>query len=435
MHARKLSPRRHGQTIGSRSPDGPRASSLVVVGDGWSALGLLGFLVSGGLAADRPVLWLSGTGTRMISPLPSLECGSDAEGEGSRGPDVWAALLRALKVDGGTLQRGSFLREFRNKGFRAPAWERAPSPEARRTVRDEALWAPERTIAPLFEARFGLSLGELETRVRERLGEEAALAGKLRRVEGIPLASIQVTPEGRLESLRLGNGEEIACDRLFYADRWGAIPWIEGFPKGLSFVRGREPVGVLQAVFTHEIPLGTGLQEGFFSDLNKEAGEEIERHVWGYFSSDGTKSFWTLCFSPEEAEDNHAIARKLRKLKGSLEKMFPTTPWLPEGKPDFMSNVKAEQVRFEESALYSKGDAPREPVGIAGIGGIRFLTDGYGPSSALEQVGVALEAEGMIPALSPGFLPTGIAGIAGIEGQQRSDPEAVRPDSPDTHAS
>lgn len=370
----------------------------------------------------------------MIAPLPSLECGSDPDtpsstgSAGSKGPDAWAALLRTLGIDAGDLQKGAFLREFRNKAFRPPEWERAPTPQARLAARDERLWAPERTIAPLFEARFTQSLGEVETLARERLMTAAERGRGLRRIEGIPISSIQVTGRGTLESIRLGNNEVIRCDKLFYADRWGAISRIEGFPRALSFVRGREPVGVLQAIFIHEVPMAQGLQEGFFADLNRDSGEEIERHVWGYFSSDGTRSYWTVCFSPEEAEDNSAIARKLRKLKGALAKIFPTTPWLPEGKPDFISNVRSEQVRFEESVLYSKGEAPREPVGIETIAGVRFLTDGYGPSPALEQVGVALEAEGLIPELSDDGEP------AGGEPRQRPDAEAERSKALDPEA-
>ena len=80
-------------------------------------------------------------------------------------------------------------------------------------------------------------------------------------------------------SVKLGNGEEILTHDVIYADRWSDAHAIEGLPKGIAFLRKRHPVGVLQTIFTHEPAVGAGLQEGFFGALNREAGEEQERHV------------------------------------------------------------------------------------------------------------------------------------------------------------
>jgi hypothetical protein len=165
-------------------------------------------------------------------------------------------------------------------------------------------------------------------------------------------------------------------------------------PKGLAFTRKREPMGVLQAVFAHEQPVAMGIQEGFFGTISREAGEETERHIWGYFTQDGMKSFWTICLSSEEGEDNHAIAKKLRKMKNALDKMFVGEGWVPEGKAEFMANVRSEQVRFEESILFSEGEDPREAITLDKLERVYFLTDGYGPTSALRQVDTALKAAG-----------------------------------------
>lgn len=406
-------------------PLAPTGKALVVVGEGWAALGLLGFLSTNPDLTGRPLVWISGTGARMFPALPSLEAG-----EGTTGPEHWARLTQCLGIEAGELRSGSYLREFRNKAFRNPSWEKTHTLEERRGVRDEELWAPERSIAPVHETRFALSIAEIESQVREKLLAKAE-AGIIRRIESIPLAAFEA-PGGLLESIKLGNGETIQCERFFFADRWGMISQIEGMPKGIPFVRSRDPVGVLQAALTHEVPVAAGATEGFFNTLHKEAGEEADRHLFGYFTSDGARSFWTLCFSPEEAEDNHAIAKKLRRMKNALDKMFPTQPWLPEGKPDFMSNVKGEQVRFEEGVVYAKGEPPRERVTLSGVEGLCFLTDGYGPGSALDQVGITLRAEGLF-ARAPRE-PEPRAGLA-TRSEVGADSEAEGPDASDAEAS
>jgi hypothetical protein len=381
---------------------------LVVVGNGWAALGLVGLLSSNKELQNNPIVWLTGTGGRIISPLPSLE--ASAESSATGGAETWARLFAELGIEAGALRTGSFLREYRNKAFREPAWSRAPTPETRREVLEEYLWQPEWQLVPVFETRFALSLGELEGQLRERLAEESR---GIRRLDGVPLAGIQLKDK-KIESIRLGSGETLECEKLFFADRWSTISAIEGMPKGMLFLRGREAVGVLQSVLQHEIPVGAQTQEGFFAPLHKEAGEDIERHIWGYFSSDGRQSFWTLCFLPEEAEDNHNIAKKLRRLKGVLEKMFSSAPWLPEGKADFFSNVKGEQFRFEEGILFSRGETPSERIGLPGVEGVSFLTDGYGPSEALSQVRLALEAEGLLAAPN---LPVGGLTVSGTDAE------------------
>src|SRR4051794_21271833 len=95
---------------------------VVVIGDGWSALGAVGFLV----LAQRQVVWIAGTGTRILPPLASLEWGP--------GVKAWAELASKLGVECGECHQGHFLREFRNKAFRAP-------------VPEKVLWTPESRLA------------------------------------------------------------------------------------------------------------------------------------------------------------------------------------------------------------------------------------------------------------------------------------------------
>lgn len=354
---------------------------IVIIGDGWSALGAVGFLALTG----AEIRWITATGARMTSPLPMLEAGTGAE--------AWQALATALGIDCGEIQYGSYIREFRNKAFREPAWTKAPTPEARRDVRNEVLWAPERRIAPAIEARFSsITVAELEEEIRKRLIGEESQFKNIQRLEEIPVTGFRV--EDRVvRAVILGTGQEIECSRVIYADRWPLLGKMTGLPKPLAFLRKREPMGILQATFYHESAIGVGLLEGFFSPLHKEAGEEMERNAWGYFSSDGMRSFWTLCLSAEEGEDNHQIAKRLRRMKNALDKMFTGSSWLPEGKTEFMSVVKGEQVRFEEAMIFAEGDAPIEPITLSHASGIAFITDGYGPASAMEQAGLLVQAQ------------------------------------------
>ena len=383
------------------------SAANVIIGDGWAALATVGFLVQN----QKPVVWITNTGARMFSALPSLDVQSMGNGQASEallgsGVELWQRLARGFGVETGEPVSGSFLREFRNKAFREPAWSKAPTPELRQDVRKETLWAPERHLAPLWEARFPLSFNEIEHKIRVLLTsdceEGAEWRKSIRRIDEIPVGQFKI--EGnRICSVILGSGEEIVCDTVVYADRWDALPRIQGLPKNLPFIRGHEPDSVLQAIFGHENPVGAGLPEGFFGALHKESGEEFERHVWGHFASDGSQSYWTLCLTGDEVEDNHQIAKKLRRLKNALDKMFTGSSWLPEGKADFMSNVAGESVHFHEAVVFAGSDRSDQPVQIPQAQGLQFLTDGYGATSAVIQVARALGIPEVRLDLNPGL--------------------------------
>ncbi len=205
--------------------------SIVIVGDGWSALGLAGFLARTG----EQVTWVSGSGSRIVSPLPGVETGFE-----EKGGLVWSRLAQEFSLDAGALTEGSFLREFRNKAFREPVWMKAPTPEDRREARNECLWSPERIFAPVFEARMKLSIAEIEALVREKLAEMP----NVRRIEGVPVQSIQ-SKDGKIESVTLAYSEGISCERVFFADTWNVISQLKRMPKGPSFIRKLEHMGLL----------------------------------------------------------------------------------------------------------------------------------------------------------------------------------------------
>jgi len=78
--------------------------------------------------------------------------------------------------------------------------------------------------------------------------------------------------------------------------------------------------------------------------------------------------------------------------------MFAEGSWLPEAKTEFMANVTDELVRFEEAALFAEGEVVTQPVELPKVQGVQFLTDGYGPSASMQQVGFALGD--LLPAVS-----------------------------------
>jgi hypothetical protein len=118
--------------------------------------------------------------------------------------------------------------------------------------------------------------------------------------------------------------------------------------------------------------------------MYKEQGDEIERNIWGYFSSDGMKSYWTVYLAEDEVEDNHQIAKKFRRLKSTLDRVFVGEPFQAQ---KFTTHIGNEQVRLIEEAIYTSGEVCVEPIALPGLVHMMFLTDAYGPAMALQQVG------------------------------------------------
>jgi hypothetical protein len=235
--------------------------------------------------------------------------------------------------------------------------------------------------------------------VEEKLREVLLTHGypHLKRIEAVPVSEFKRT-EDKLEGVLLASGELIECDHVIYADRWSQLHTLSGIPKPIDFLRNREPIGVLQASFVHRVPLAEGIQESFFATMHKETGEKLDKHVWGYFTADGKRSNWTLCLTPEEVEDNHAITKKFRRMKTTLDKIFSGSKIIPEGIDSFSSTIVDEKVRFDEDALFSTGKYPKEPFTLEDAPGIQFFTDQYGPACALHQVGTSLGIEPALPA-------------------------------------
>jgi hypothetical protein len=351
----------------------------VVIGNGWAAMIAAGLLatknsVMGGVTTPTNVLWITNSGARAMAPLPLLESGVAV--------GTWRELIHRLGLSVDEPQSGHYLREFRHRSFARAAWHKSPTREMRKETLTEWLWGPESRITPIFEARFEAPLAEIEEKVRERI---SALPN-VKILTGVPVSAF----EG--ETLRLASGSEsIPFKRAIWADRWVGLGSVEGLPKGGSLARNREPMGILQAVFTHRTSMvAASMQEAFFGSTHKDAGEEFNRSVWGSFFDEGMKSVWTIFLTEEEGADNHSIGKKYRRLRQALDKMFTGTEWLPEGEKDFSSTIVKEQLLFQNDFIFARGEAVTvAPV----IGGVTFVTDAFGPSVAAELVGGVLAAE------------------------------------------
>ncbi|MBY0470234.1 hypothetical protein K2X30_03635 [bacterium] len=357
----------------------------VVIGEGWVALATVAQLQKAG----TPFTWLSGTGSRLTPPFSSLQLVEDKGDETglaqSPGLMAWLELARdvlpASDSQEVVLQNGDFLREFRNKAFREATWTKAPNFESRKEVQEEELWGPEIRLAGIYGARFELSLVEIENLVRKNHVDLLQIQSPLQEV---------VIKKGEIQSVIVGSGQEIPCKQLVFADRWSVLAGVKGFPKVHTLTRKLAPVGVLQATFSHKIPVAAEIRENFFCALHKDAGEEFQRNVWGYFFEGGKKSVWTVLIGSEESEDNHEIAKKLRKIKQTLNRIFVGPEWIPADFKDFDSTVEQETVRFEEGSLYTEGKIIQSPSVLPDAAGVYLLTDGFGPLAALQQVAVLL---------------------------------------------
>ena len=340
------------------------STSVVVVGDGWSALGAVGFHV----LAGSSVYWVTGTRTRLMAPLACLETGP--------GVDLWARLLGGLGIESGSAVEGDWVREFKNKSFRKPAWE------------NRELWKPERRWVGVSNSRFQKPVEELSDEVRQTLMSERF--AHIKRIDGLSVTGFKAQ-DGRLRGVVLDSGEEILCEQAFYADRWSLLSALEGLPKPLPFLAKRDPHGVLQLILSHLEPVGMGVSESFFAPLHRESGEGMERHAWGYFSADGKRSLWSLCLTHDEVENNHEIGKKLRRLKSSVDKAFSTSGWLPPDKKNFSEIWVDEQVRLSEEAVFAGGESVSHARSLPDLEGLFFLTDAYGPSRAFQQLEPLLE--------------------------------------------
>lgn len=296
---------------------------------------------------------------------------------------------------------GGGLVEFRNKGFR-------------KLVSPSELAEGERGFFPLALLEWGQQPGQnaLGAHWRELARALEAQALESAHVQFVSAPVRSITPLAVGARVGLGSGEQFEAPAVVYADRWfGAqgLQSLSGVPRGLRFLRGRTPMSVLQVEWQHapewlgagQVSLGedsglahAAIGSSFVVPLPREAGEEVQRHGWGYFVRPGAagglwQSVWSVALDATESDDNAQISSRLRRLKRGLSKAFP----------GLVESTRSERLSFAEAALLSSGrPADLKGAGLSTLGaGVWCLTDGYGPSLAFEQ------ALGVVAALDPGF--------------------------------
>lgn len=347
-----------------------------IIGNGWSALCALSQALK--MGEDLELFWVTVSAPSFMPPTPSF------------------TSEKAAKALSPNVQSGLFTRVFKNRSFQIPDWGRD----------EEALlelWGPERQFFSPVEYRIDGDVIELLQALRQEVECRFAENPKAKKWEGVPL--LKVKSEDGHFSLELGSGESIEVDEVIYADRWSHLARIQGMPKTMHW--GEEKIrlidissrwsisSALQVSFehqtTHVLP---DSQMTFVSKLPRESGEKIDRHLMGYFL-DSHRSQWTLFLTSEEEEDNHEIAKKIRRMKQTLNKMFADF----FGEKTIMDSVISEQVRFQEDVVFGEAlpftGVPTFSDKKGAWDRFQLVTDEWGLSQSLEWAG-PLETESLL---------------------------------------
>lgn len=334
-------------------------SRVVIVGNHWSALSSLAVL------SKQPGLeltWIKGSGMTYAPITANLSSEASAQ--------FLKQLAFDLDIELGDLSEGSFVREYKGKGFYP-------------VEQSDELWSAEKNLISTQEYRFEKSWIEIEQEIRTKL-------------DLMEINTIHEVPVEKIESSRviLASGQVVEFDQCVYADDWGTLKSVEGVPKQIQsgdekisiirFQKEFNPVSCVQVRFEHS-PIGSDVLESFCVLPAKDPGEKKAiRKVWGYFFDGGRQSVWSYFITQEETEDNHFITKKIRRLKQALNKVFTGSEWQIEPEKSFTDHVTKEKVGFAESAFYSD----RQPIThLSSLSeSILLLTDGFGLGQALMQV-------------------------------------------------
>ncbi len=371
---------------------------VVIVGNGVGAAAAAGFLISAGF----PVLALSGKGSRALPLTPHFES------------SPWVELLQRLSLVPGAPEAGSFAFEFRNKSLRPPDWW-VPGEAV-----DPKLPALDRMMVQGETARFSQTLAELEGEIQQALSDPERFAN-FQALEGVVLQKILIPEDSEWIQMTLSSGD-VVSGLLVFAGSWSELSQIEGIGKIAPWKRKRKPTGLLQLILTHGHAIPAPRGEAISMLLQKEAKdrEDRDKKFWGYFLSDGLKSVWSTEVTAEESEDNALIAKRLRKMKSALQRLFSQAGWLaPLSVESLQETVTDECVIFEGEALFTAGEEPTQFLNFQVAPGVFRLTDGYGPSSAVRQ------ASRLSEELVRGYFAQGAAVASGSEAPATSSEESL----------
>jgi len=357
------------------------SKTALVSGNNWISSALV-FRLLKEKKADK-VIWLKPVKPHMPAPLPSLDK--------NLGGSNWVELFREAGLFEDSFEEpeeGLGLREFKNRSFQVPAWVSSPNPKDRMEILKDYLWGPESNMAPAIELTFPKPWSDYIGELREILGKDDRIDIK----EGMEIISCEKTEE-KIQ-VRLSSDDQVTVDDFYYCgdvSQFGKIDGVEKtFEVGGKRIRWSDvnrkwkPFGAVQVEFIHSIALNQFTATSFFAPITRDSGETSHRHLWGSFFENGKRSRWTVYLTAEEQEDNHAIARKIRKIKQTLNKMFNGSDWLPSNCKEFTDTVERETVRLEENFLYT--ESPRLTRAISVLDTGYLLTDQFGPESISVQL-------------------------------------------------
>ena len=352
-------------------------SPVIVFGESSASV----FLIHELTKQNESVLWVNGSGTRLIPVMPYVKSekalGTLLAAQNSLDDEPYARPL----------ERGTFHRVFRSKAFKFPVWKRAASLEAQEESFVEMVWSPEQAFLGVQEFRMGgLTPVQIENELRARFENHSLV----KKVQNTPIVEFEVFEHGG--KIQFADGLITEFKQFYFCDSLNelrTIPKLTSvFKHPLSGVKSSNQMNALQVVFHHSVALNQSTDVGFVVPMNRDAGETFDRDVLGYFLDERT-SVWTVFLQQSECEENHDIMKKLRKLKQSLNRAFDSPEFLAEGKKDFLSTVEKEQFRFEENCLMPEGELKTSKSNPDFV----LLPDCFGLSKALEAVADRFQIE------------------------------------------
>lgn len=364
---------------------------VVVVGEGWTSVLSVAAL---GKAGKR-VLWVSGSGAKLWPSTPGI---SQIAAQAPLAE--LNALLESYGLDALTLSAGEWTREYKNRAFQP--------------LRDVSLDVENACVPETG------SFIEAAERLKEALagsGTDSIVPAEPRSIEAL---------DGQYV-VELSNQARVRTRRVLYADRLNGLLALESARPFVPFAQewsrqGRSALAIQWSAY-HPVSALPEFKELFVLTMQKESGEASTRSFHGYFFDSGRRSVWTLIVDPEEAEDNHLLMKRLRRIKQGLSKAFDEVSQA-QGGGEWLKSVVKEQVRFENDVLFElrPGGFSRREFALGGTeeGSFSVLSEACGHSEALVQWSEQMQAW-----RASGFLPHSLEGLPVSHGDRPADVDSM----------
>jgi hypothetical protein len=338
---------------------------VIVFGDSSAAV----FVISQLLKREEAIIWAKGSGARLTPVLPFLKS------ELALGALLDSSRVLSEEVDENPVEKGTFHRVFRNKAFKMPAFKKSHDRAVQQQAFEQAVWAPEQLSLGVDEFRIrGLTPALAEERLRAQFETHPSVT----LVPTAPVLELEIYEHGG--EIQFAGGLKTAFSQFYFCDH---VQELKQLPKlatvlkhQVGTIKASQRMSALQVIFLHKEDMPHPQDTGFVVPMNRDAGEEFDRDVLGYFL-DSKRSIWTVFMKAEETEENHEIMKKLRKLKQSLNRAFGAET---DGAIEFTKTVEKEQVRFESGFIVTEHEVKASELNTDFV----FVSDAFGFTHALE---------------------------------------------------